>query len=153
MILAMESIESTESMEFHWIHGFHGIHGVHESNVSMAYMDSISSICRGTIHVSLGSNRSLFQFPYIYMIFLLQRILLAVLDAAVRCSGAQPFTPYHGASGHLNDQVTAAELFYLRNLRSCAASASGKRSTCSGGTSSLCTSCLLLVLDCIMSLT
>ena len=70
---------------------------------------------------------------WVYMILLVQRILLAVLDAAGDCARAQPLTTYNSASEHVNAQVTAAELLYLRHLRSCAASASGKRSTCSGG--------------------
>ena len=86
------------------------------------------------------------------MILLVQRILLAVLGAPSNCCRAQPVTTYHSASEHVHAQVTAAELFYLRHVRSCAASASGKRSTCSGEISSLCTSGLLVVLDCAMSL-
>ena len=40
--------------------------------------------------------------------------------------------PEHiGVSEHMVLQVTVAELFYLRHLRSCAASAGGKRCTCS----------------------
>ena len=78
--------------------------------------------------------------------------MLAMLAAAARCFRAQPLTNAQGASEHLRTQVTAAELFYLRHLRTCAASASGNRSTCSAATPCLCTSGLLLVLDCIMSL-
>ena len=60
---------------------------------------------------------------------------------------------YHqGVSEHLRTQIATAELFYLRHQRSCASSVSGKRSTFSGATPSLCTSCLLVVMVCIMSL-
>ena len=71
----MDYMDSMASME---------IHGLAGRNVVI--LGFPFSICRGTIHVSLGSKLSLCKFPYIYMIFLLQRILLAVLDAAVRCS-------------------------------------------------------------------
>ena len=77
------------------------------------------------------------------------RIVLAILAEAARCFRAQPLTNAQGASEHLRTQVTAAELFYLRHLRTCAASASGSRSTCSATTPGLCTSGLLLLLDCM----
>ena len=80
------------------------------------------------------------------------RILLPVLPAAARCFKAQPMTNGHGASEHLRTQVTAAELFYLRHLRTCAASSTGARSTCSAAAPWLCISGLLVVLDCIMLL-
>ena len=77
------------------------------------------------------------------------RIVLAILAEAARCLRAQPLTNAQGASEHLRTQVTAAELFYLRHLRTCAASASGSRSTCSATTPGLCASGLLLLLDCV----
>ena len=80
------------------------------------------------------------------------RIVLPILAAAARCFRAQPLTNAQGASEHLRTQVTAAELFYLRHLRTCAASASGSRSTCSATTPDLCTSGLRVVLGCTMSL-
>ena len=80
------------------------------------------------------------------------RIVLAILAAAARCFRAQPVTNGQGASEHLRTQVTAAELFYLRHLRTCAASSSGSRSTCSAAAPCLCTSGFLVVLDCIMLL-
>ena len=78
--------------------------------------------------------------------------VLAILAEATWCFRAQPLTNAQGASEHLRTQVTAAELFYLRHLRTCAASASGSRSTCSATTPDLCTSGLLVVLGCTMSL-
>ena len=75
-----------------------------------------------------------------------------MLAAATRCFSTQPQTNHQGVSEHLRTQIAAAELFDLRHQRSCASSASGKRSTCSGATPSLCTSCLLVVMGCTMSL-
>ena len=80
------------------------------------------------------------------------RIVLAILAAAARCFRAHPVTNGQDALKHLRTQVTAAELFYLRHLRTCAASSSGSRSTCSAATPCLYTSGQMVVLDCIMLL-
>ena len=80
------------------------------------------------------------------------RIVLAILAAAARCFRAQPLANAQGASENLRTQDTAAELFDLRHLRTCAASASGNRRTYSAATPCVCTSDLLMALDCIMSL-
>ena len=79
------------------------------------------------------------------------RIILAMVAAYGRCFRAQPPTNVQGASEHSRTQVTAAELFYLRHLRSCAASASGSKSTSSGVTSNLCIPGELVMLEVLMS--
>ena len=75
-----------------------------------------------------------------------------MLAAAARYFRAQPLTNDQGGAKYSRTQVNAAELFYLRHLRTCAASASGNRSTCSAAAQCVCTSGLLVVMDCIMSL-
>merc|ERR1712115_110039 len=63
-----------------------------------------------------------------------------------------PLQNVQGALEHLRTLVTEAELFYLRHVRTCAASTFGHRCTCSGGTSCRCISGLPLIRLLIMSL-
>ena len=79
------------------------------------------------------------------------RIILAMVAAYGRCFRAQRPTNGQGASKHSRTQVSAAELFYLRHLRSCAASASGSKSTSSGVTSNFCIPSELVMLEVLMS--
>ena len=67
------------------------------------------------------------------------------------CFRAQPLISVEGASKHVANRTSAAELFYLRHVRSCAASAFGHRCTCSGATSGICISCMVQFLAMLMA--
>ena len=51
-----------------------------------------------------------------------RRVLLPLLAVAGRCHRAQPLRKNEGATKHKHGMTCAAELFYLRHVRSCAAS-------------------------------
>ena len=52
-----------------------------------------------------------------------RRVLLPLLAVAGRCNRAQPLINIEGATKHKHGMTCAAKLFYLRLVRSCAASA------------------------------
>ena len=66
------------------------------------------------------------------------------------CYRAQPFINDGGASAHY--LTSAAELFYLRHVRSCAASASGNYCTSSGLTSGICKSGVAVIVEFLIAM-
>ena len=85
----------------------------------------------------------------IVMTLLMRKVLLAMVAAYGRPFRLQMLT--NKSQRHWRTQVTAAELFFLRHLRSCAASASGKSSTASGATSNIYKSRDCVILEAFMS--